>query len=62
MKNKKETFTKEEVQEMILEAFKKGENWGVTYGGWFLPTVEEKEKRAKKDCKDVYEKALTANK
>lgn len=58
--NNKITFTKEEVQKMMMEAFVKGENWGVTYGGWFSPSEQEKADRAAKDCEIVYKKALIA--
>ena len=58
MENTKRTFTNEEVQKMMMEAFVKGENWGVTYGGWFCPTEEEKAERAAKDCEEIYRNAL----
>ena len=60
MENDKITFTREEVQKMMMESFIKGESWGVTYGGWFSPTVEEKAERASKDCEKVYKDALIA--
>ncbi len=59
-KGKKATFSPEEVQKMMMEAFVKGENWGVTYGGWFSPSEQEKADRAAKDCEEVYKKALIA--
>jgi hypothetical protein len=52
------TFTKEEVQEMLMKAFVKGEAWGVTYQGWFYPSEEEKADRAAKDCEQLYQEAL----
>ena len=58
MKNTEITFTKEEVQKMIMEAFVKGENWGVTYSGWFSPSKEDKTNRAIKDCEEVYKNTL----
>lgn len=58
MKNNEVTFSKEEVQKMMMEAFFKGENWGVTYGGWFSPTEEEKADRAAKDCEEIYKNTL----
>ena len=60
MKNTEVTFTKEEVQEIIMKAFIKGEIWGETYGGWFCPTEEEKANRASKDCEKIYKEALIA--
>ena len=54
------TFTKEQVQQMMMEAFIKGENWGVTYSTWFTPTEEEKANRAAKDCEGIYKSALIA--
>ena len=54
------TFTKEQVQQMMMEAFVKGENWGVTYSTWFIPTDEEKANRAAKDCEEIYKAALIA--
>ena len=58
MKNKELTFTKEEVQKMLMEAFIKGEDWGVTHSGWFSPSNNDKASRAAKDCEEVYRKAL----
>lgn len=52
------TFTKEEVQKMMMEAFVKGENYGVTYSGWFSPSEKEKEDRAVKDCEEIYKNTL----
>lgn len=52
------TFTKEEVQQMMMETFVKGENWGTTYYSWFTPTEKEKADRAAKDCEEVYKKTL----
>lgn len=51
-------FNKEQVQEMLMQAFVKGEDWGSTYGGWFIPSKKEKAERAAKDCSEVYQKAL----
>jgi hypothetical protein len=56
----KVTFTTKEVQEMIMNAFIKGENWGSTYQGWFIPTKEEQANRAAKDCEYIYRNALIA--
>ena len=58
MENNKITFTKEEVQIMMMESFVKGENWGVTYGGWSSPSTEDRADKAAKDCEEVYKKAL----
>jgi hypothetical protein len=58
MKKNEITFSKEEVQKMMMGAFIKGENWGVTYGGWFFPSAQERADRAAKDCEEVYKKAL----
>ena len=35
-------YTIEEVREMLLQAFDRGENWGVTYSGWSLPSKEDR--------------------
>ena len=58
MGNTEITFTKEEVKKMMIESFVKGENWGITYAGWFFPSEKEKADRAYKDCEEVYKKAL----
>jgi len=52
------TFTKEEVQEMMMKAFIKGENWGVAYGGWFSPTEEACADEASKKCEEIYKETL----
>lgn len=39
------TLTKEEIIAIAKFAFKSGENWGVTYSGWFTPTKEDQEER-----------------
>lgn len=52
------TFTKEEVQKVMMECFIKGENWGMTYAGWFNPTDEQKAKQAAADCESVYKNLL----
>ena len=51
-------FTEEEVQKLMMECFVKGENWGVTYQGWYVPTDKDKADRAAKDCEDVYQRFL----
>lgn len=58
MENTQMTFTKEEVQEMMMKAFIKGETWGVTYSGWFSPSEVEKSERAAKDCEEIYRNTL----
>lgn len=42
----------------MMEAFVKGENYGVTYSGWFSPSEKEKEDRAVKDCEEIYKNTL----
>jgi hypothetical protein len=37
--------TKTELEDIIKKAFKRGEMWGVTYSGWFNPTLEDTEKQ-----------------
>lgn len=32
------TITNDQLMDIILTAFKDGEQWGVTYSTWFLPT------------------------
>ena len=39
------TYTVEEVREMLGQAFDRGEQWGVTYGGWFTPSEADTEKK-----------------
>lgn len=56
--SKEITFTKEEVKQMIMESFVKGEEWGVTYQGWFTPSEKEKAKRAADSCECIYKVAL----
>jgi len=51
-------FTQEEVQQMMMQAFVKGENWGVTYSTWFIPTKQECADKAAKDCAEIYKQAL----
>jgi hypothetical protein len=60
MKNNEVTFTKEEVQKIMVEAFIKGEDWGATYGGWYTPSEKDKSNRAAKECEELYKKALIA--
>lgn len=35
------TLTEEQLQQVILKAFSKGENWGVTYSTWFTPDEDD---------------------
>ena len=51
-------FTEDEVRAMMMKAFIKGENWGVAYSGWFVPSQEEKAERASEDCVTIYEEML----
>jgi biotin synthase-like enzyme len=39
------TLTKEEIIAIAKFAFKAGENWGVTYSGWYEPTKEDREQK-----------------
>jgi hypothetical protein len=34
-------LTTEEMTLLIRKAFRAGEDWGVTYSGWFVPTPEQ---------------------
>jgi hypothetical protein len=34
-------LSKQELDKLIETAFKAGENWGVTYSTWFVPTVAD---------------------
>ena len=34
-----------EIEELLKKAFEAGENWGITYSGWFIPTEEDTQKR-----------------
>lgn len=47
-------FTEDQVKELMVRAFEKGENWGVTYSTWFIPSEEEKAERCAKDCSKSY--------
>ena len=58
----KEKFTGEEVKEMLMKAFIKGEDWGVTYGSWYISSEEDKSKRASKDCFEIYQEQLEKQK
>jgi hypothetical protein len=40
-----EKISQEELKEVIIYAFKKGELWGATYQGWFSPTEEERREK-----------------
>ena len=47
------TITKETLEKIIEDAFKKGENWGTCYSTWFIPTesdTKEKIDNAKKEA------------
>ena len=58
-KNQKSiSFSEEEVKQMLLEAFTKGENFGCAYQGWYIPTLEEKTNRASKDCLKIFDSCL----
>lgn len=37
-------ITKDRLEEIIRIAFKYGEQWGVTYSGWFSPEEEDTER------------------
>jgi len=37
-----------EIEAMIREAFKAGEQWGVTYSTWFIPTEGDTEDEIQK--------------
>ena len=39
------TYTVEEVREMLGQSFDRGEQWGVTYSGWFTPSEADTEKK-----------------
>ena len=39
------SYTVEEVREMLGQAFDRGEQWGVTYGGWFNPSESDTDKK-----------------
>jgi len=50
------TIKKEHFEEAIKAAFKKGENWGVTYSTWFTPSEEDTKDKIEeciKRCKDI---------
>lgn len=35
------TITLKEFEAIVKKAFKSGENWGITYTGWFEPSDED---------------------
>lgn len=47
------TYTVKEVKEMLIQAFDRGENWGVTYSGWFSPTKEDREQKRKNEINKI---------
>jgi hypothetical protein len=58
MADNKITFSKEEVQMMMMKSFVKGEEWGVFYSGWLNPSEEAKANTAANNCEDIYQEAL----
>jgi len=54
MENDNISFSKKEVQEMMMKAYIKGENRGLTYAGWFFLSEEDKADRAAEDCEEIY--------
>lgn len=42
----------------MIQAFVKGERWGVTYSGWFVPSENESAERAARDCEEIYKETL----
>jgi hypothetical protein len=58
MADNKITFSREEVQMMMMKSFVKGEEWGVCYSGWFDPSEEVKANKAADNCEDIYQEAL----
>ena len=55
------TYTEDQVKEMITKAFIAGENWGVTYQGWFIPTEEQKATRCAENCDKIIKEASTSD-
>ena len=55
-------ITEKEIIEIIKIAFEDGENWGVTYSTWFIPTEsrtnKEKEKTINKIIEAIKEKEI----
>jgi len=39
------SYTVEELREMLVQAFDRGEQWGVTYSTWFTPSDADVEKK-----------------
>jgi len=40
-------YSLEQIKSAIKDAFKSGENWGVCYSTWFIPTQEQHDKELK---------------
>ena len=40
-------------EEIIRKAFLDGEQWGVTYSGWFAPSKEDTEKKVQETIKAI---------
>ncbi len=52
------SFTAEEVQQMLMKAFIKGEKWGMTYLGNFDPSKQESAERAASACDQIYNETV----
>lgn len=52
---------REELENIIRLAFEKGEQWGVTYLGWFIPSKEDTEQKVQDAIYEILQ-ALTGRK
>lgn len=48
-------YTKEEIEDIIRKAFKAGEQWGVTYSTWFIPTKAGTEEKIQEVVTEVFQ-------
>jgi len=44
-----------DIEKIIEYAFKKGEDWGITYGGWFIPDEYKQKKKLRAVILDTKE-------
>lgn len=47
------TLTKDQLESIILKAFKAGEDWGTCYASWFTPTEEQTQEKIQETIKKL---------
>ena len=52
---KKIEISERKLRGIINQAFRKGQNWGETYSGWFTPTKKDTSKKRKEAIKRAFE-------